>query len=249
MKEIARKSYNRIARWYHELRTERYPSGWFYNEMLEMPTTLKLLGNIKGKEILDLGCGTGIYAKILTKRGAKVKGIDISEEMIKIARKENPKVEFKVGSMNKLPYRNKEFDIVLAALSISYLRDWNAVFKEVKRVLNDGGLFVFSTDNPVIESIKKIMYKGRKFRIIKDYFKEGLRKERWHNVGGKGEVVYIKDYHKTYGTIVKTITRNGFEIVDYEDAYPLKKAKKLFPRDYKLWSSMPYFCTWKLGKR
>ncbi len=243
MKEIeVRKKYNIIAKRYHKLRTRG--QGWFYNEMLEMPTTLKLLGNVKGKKILDLGCGTGIYAKILTKKGAKIKGIDISEEMIKIAKKENPKVEFKVGNMDNLPYKNKEFDIILAALSINYLKEWYGVFKEVRRVLKNKGMFVFSTSNPVIEVIKKRMYKGKKFRIVEDYFKECLLKEKWFI--GSGKKITMSFYHKTYGTIIKTIVKSGFELIDYEDAYPLKKAKKLFPKDYKLWTNMPYFCTWKV---
>src|SRR3989344_7974500 len=96
--------YNKIAKEYHKLRINGEK---FHNEYLEMPTTLKLLGNVKGKKILDLGCGTGIYAKILTRKGAKVKGIDISKEEIKIARRENPKVEFKLGNSEKLPYTNE----------------------------------------------------------------------------------------------------------------------------------------------
>lgn len=246
MKEIARKSYNKIARWYHEVRTKG--QGWFYNEMLEMPTTLKFLRDVRGKKILDLGCGTGIYAKILRRRGARIRGIDISEEMIKIARKENPKIEFKVGSMDNLPYKNKEFDIVLAALSIEYLKEWDKVFKEVRRVLKSRGLFIFSGSNPVIGSIKKIMYKGKKLRVIKDYFKESKKEDKWFfsKVGKYATIIY---YHKTYGTIVKIIVRNGFEIIDYKDAYPLKKAEKLFPADFKLWSNMPYFCTWKARKK
>ena len=70
----AKKMYDLLAKFYHDLRTKKYPQGWFYNEMLEMPSTLELLGNVKGKKILDFGCGTGIYAKILTKKGAKVSG-------------------------------------------------------------------------------------------------------------------------------------------------------------------------------
>jgi len=45
-----------------------------------MPTTLKMIGKIKGKKILDIGCGPGLYAKKLKEMGAEVKGIDISEK-------------------------------------------------------------------------------------------------------------------------------------------------------------------------
>ena len=81
----AKESYDFMAEYYHDVRTRRNPKGWFYNELLEMPATLELLGNIKGKKILDFGCGTGIYAKILTKKNAKVKGFDISPKMLEIA--------------------------------------------------------------------------------------------------------------------------------------------------------------------
>ncbi len=223
-----------------------------------MPTTLKLLGNVKNKKLLDIGCGTGIYAKTLTEKGAKVRGIDISEEMIKIARQESPNIEFKLGSMDKLPYRNNEFDIVLAALSLGYLEDWGEVLKEIKRVLKPKGLFVFSTDNPIIESAKKVIYKGKKFRVVTDYFKEGLRKQSWFIMRFKSKnklPIKSKRYtsmpyhHKTYGTIVKDIVSNGFEILDYEDSYPLLKSKNIFPEDYKLCTNMPYFCTWKVRRK
>lgn len=62
-----------------------------------MPTTLKLLGNVKGKMILDLGCGSGIYARILTEKGAKVRGIDISSKLLEIAKKEAPKARIYEG--------------------------------------------------------------------------------------------------------------------------------------------------------
>jgi ubiquinone/menaquinone biosynthesis C-methylase UbiE len=241
----ARKTYNAIARDYHFYRTKKYPRGWFYNEMLEMPTTLKILGNVKGKKILDIGCGTGIYAKILSRKGARVCGIDISEEMIKIAKKENPKIEFKIGDIEKLPYKNKEFDIILAALVLEYLPSWDRSLKEVRRVLKKNGIFVFSMGNPVINALKKVRYKRRKFRVVSDYFNEGFRIETWRFNKMK---VDIKGYHQTYGTIIKAIIKNGFEVIDYEDAFPVKKAEKLFPKDYKLWSNMPYFCTWKIRK-
>ena len=46
----ANEKYNLIAEGYHFLRTKKYPSGWFYNELLEMPAVFELLGNVKGKK-------------------------------------------------------------------------------------------------------------------------------------------------------------------------------------------------------
>ena len=244
----AKKTYNAMAREYHSYRTKEHPQGWFYNEMLEMPSTLVLLGNVKGKKILDFGCGSGIYANILTKGEAKLKGFDISKEMLKIAKENNPDLDLRLGSGYKIPFKEK-FDVVLAPLSINYLDDWNKVFKEVSRVLEKKGSFIFSVGNPVVEIAKKSNKKGRKLRIlgIKSYFDEGVYYEKWTLSNRK--IVKIPSYHKTYETIIKTIIKNRFEIVDYKDTYPIRKSKKLFPKQYELCSKIPYFCVWKVRKK
>lgn len=231
-----KRGYNKLAKEYHRLRVSGKK---FHNEYLEMPTTLKLLGNVRGKKILDLGCGTGVYAKILTKKGARLKGIDISEKEIEIARKESPDVEFIIGNAEKLPYKSKEFDIVLSCLVLEHFKDWNNVLKEVNRVLKKNGLFVFSIGNPVSNCIRK---KGRNWQVVRNYFKEQEVISYWW-----GDI-YSKWYHKPLGTIIRLLVNNGFELIDYEDAFPLRKAKKLFPREYNLTSKIPYFCTWKWGK-
>ena len=241
----AKKKYEFLAEYYHNLRTKENPQGWFYNEMLEMPATLELLGNVKGKKILDYGCGTGIYARLLTKKGAKVKGFDISSEMLKIAKHENPKLDFKLGSGYKIPFKEK-FDIVLASLVVHYLEDWEKMFKEVSRVLKEGGIFIFSTGNPVAEVSEKVSYKERNFRVPGDYFKERKMYGIWTKSGKKIKMPF---FHKTYETIMKTIMENGFEIVDYKDCFPLKKAEKLFPEDYSWYSKVPFFCVWRVRKR
>ena len=56
-------------------------------------------------------------------------------------------------------------------------------------------------------------------------------------------------FHRTYESIIKTIIKNGFEIVDYKDCRPLKKAKKIFPDHYKINEAMPYFSVWKVRKK
>jgi len=240
------KNYALCAKGYHNWRTKKHPQGWFYNELLEMPSTLDLLGNMKNKKILDFGCGTGIYAKILAKEGAKVKGFDISKEMLNIARKENPNLDLRLGSGYDIPFKEK-FDIVLAPLVVHYLKDWNKMFAEVSRILNKGGYFIFSTGNPVAEAKKKISMGNKKISILDNYFKEGKVYANWKD--DKGKKIKMSAYHKTYETIIKTIINNNFEIIDYKDCFPIKKAKKLFPRDYAEYSKKPFFCVWKVRKK
>jgi 2-polyprenyl-3-methyl-5-hydroxy-6-metoxy-1,4-benzoquinol methylase len=251
------KLYDSMALLYHKMRTSG--QGSFYNEFLEMPATLSLLGDVKGKKILDFGCGTGIYAKKLSNMGAKVYGFDVSNEMLKIAKNYAPKAKLKKGSGYNIPFDGK-FDVVVAALVLDYFKDWNKVFKNVHKKLKKNGIFVFSTGNPVAESRKKIKYKGKTFMVLSDYFVEGedsgiwrfekkyFKPEDWKFKSSRYNLK-VTYYHKTYETVINTILKNGFEIVGYKDAFPLKKSKKLFPNDYKKFSQIPFFCSFKLKKK
>ena len=240
------KAYDILSSFYYRSRKNKAGTSYFYNENLEMPTTLKLLGDIKGKTVLDLGCGPGIYAKILTEKGAKVKGIDISSRLLEIAEKEAPEAEFKRGNAETLPYKTAEFDIVLSALMMGHLENWDKVLSEVRRVLKKNGLFVFSGYNPITEKLVKEKWFFRKFLQIKDYFNENWKITKWEGEEVSAEGAH---HHKTYGTIIKCLIKNGFEILDYEDAKPLKSTEKIFPKEYKKTINAPHFCVWKVRKK
>ncbi len=253
----AEKKYNIIAEHYHNWRTKINPKGYIFNEHLEMPGMLKLLGNVKEKKILDFGCGTGIYSKILKNKGADVKGFDISPGMLKIAKRYVNNVEFRLGKGNNIPF-NEKFDIVFASLVLEHINNWDEVFKEVKKVLKKDGYFIFSIGNPIIDVAKtykiksKPIYKNElPLMIFEDYFTERKIYKIWKSILHKKEFKDIKmpAYHKTYETIIKTILKNNFEIIDYKDCYPIKKAKKLFPKQYRFLSKVPYFCVWKVRKK
>ena len=62
-REVRRK-YDKLAEHYHYWRTEKNPKGWHYNELLEMPSTLELLGDVRGKKILDFGWQDNHYRKV-----------------------------------------------------------------------------------------------------------------------------------------------------------------------------------------
>jgi ubiquinone/menaquinone biosynthesis C-methylase UbiE len=236
-----RRTYDRIAVRYHDGRTN--PKKMIFNHYNEMPATLSLLRHIKGKKILDLGCGTGIYTKILKRRGAKVQGIDISPKMIEIAKQYVKGIDFKVGSAAKLPYKSGTFDIVLASLVVHYFGNLDKAFGEIRRVLKKNGVFIFSSDNPVINVAHRIKGKPRKYRVFGNYFKEGKFYERWPRLG-----VRVPYQHFTFQTIIRTIVRNGFVLEDFVDTKTVKAAEKINPSMYAFTSRVPWFSVWKVRK-
>ena len=108
-----------------------------------------LLGDVKDKVVLDYGCGDGINTLLLLRRGACVKALDISPELIDLARKRlevneiNGDVEFIVGSAHDIPLPNKSVDIVFGMAILHHL-DLELSVKEVKRVLKNGGRAIFN---------------------------------------------------------------------------------------------------------
>jgi malonyl-CoA O-methyltransferase len=120
---------------------------------LEKGRFIPLLGVVKGKKILDLGCGTGRNSVPLAKKGALVYGIDFSREMLnearKKAKKSKVKIEFKRQNITKrLPYSNESFDIVIADLVFNHIKNLKLLLKEISRVLKPEGFCLASDVHP-----------------------------------------------------------------------------------------------------
>ena len=103
----------------------------------------------KGK-VLDLGCGTGLpYARHLVEKGFNVLGVDLSEEMVKVASKNVPEASFVQLSMNEITYRD-EFDGVVSSFSMLLLPP--DLFKEtasqIYSALVEGGYLYLSLNEP-----------------------------------------------------------------------------------------------------
>jgi malonyl-CoA O-methyltransferase len=106
------------------------------------------LGDLRGRRVLDVGCGTGRLAIVLAERfGAKVWGIDPSAEMLEVARSKQPSIGWKLAHAESLPFRDAWFERAATSLVVHHL-DRPQAFREVRRVLADDGRFVVSTPNP-----------------------------------------------------------------------------------------------------
>lgn len=107
-----------------------------------------LLGDVRGKTVLEYGCGDGKNTLLLARRGAKVKALDISPELIRVARRRlsdnhiTTGVEFIVGSAHDLPLPDASVDVIFGMAILHHL-DLNSSRREVMRVLRKGGRAIF----------------------------------------------------------------------------------------------------------
>ena len=110
--------------------------------------------------VLDLGCGPGVpVTKELVKRGFKVKAIDFSEEMIKIAKTNVPQASFEKISMTEIDYKN-EFDGVIASYTMLCLDPGNfdIAASKISRSLKKGGFFFIALNEPIQEYTEEDYY-------------------------------------------------------------------------------------------
>ncbi len=125
--------------------------------------TLDLLGDIKGKKILDCGCGRGHISVMLAKRGAIVKSFDMSDKDLETARllakENNVEIEFSKLPFEKLSYEDESFDLAIGTFIIHHINVPLAT-TELQRVLKPGARAVFienSNRNPLLMLSRKFL--------------------------------------------------------------------------------------------
>ncbi len=99
----------------------------------------------EGRDVLDIACGEGYGAALLSTVASSVVGVDIDEPTIEHARRVYPEVEFEPGSCDDIPYMRDSFDVVVSFETIEHIEDHDKFLREVRRVLRPGGLFICST--------------------------------------------------------------------------------------------------------
>lgn len=206
-----------------------------YNDMIEQPAVFGLLGDVRGKRVLDIGCGYGTTASALAAAGAaSVLGIDPSEKMVAKAVAENTfaNVAYRVLAAEDMHALTDTFDVVVSCLALHYMENLDAIFTNIRKVLPDGGTLVFSMEHPIYTACRErqdwICGSDGHARayILDHYAAEGERNVVWL---GKA----VRKYHHTLSTVFNALLANGFLLEQVVEPAPTEEMLARVPRTFR----------------
>ena len=97
--------------------------------------------------MLELGCGTGQWTEYFIKKGFKLTGIDISDEMLKFAHSKSLNADFLKADSSQIPFDDNSFSAVSSITMLEFVEDQNKVLQEAYRVLKPGGWLILGCLN------------------------------------------------------------------------------------------------------
>jgi SAM-dependent methyltransferase len=178
----------------------------------EWPVMRALLPDLRGKHVVDLGCGFGWFARWATSQGAAgVLGVDLSENMLARARSEtaDPRVRYLKADLESLDLLQESFDLAYSSLALHYVENVGRLIGTVSQALVPGGHFVFSIEHPIyMASIRPgwlATEDGGRTWPVDHYAVEGPRATDWLAKG-------VRKQHRTLGTTLNALIDAGFLI-------------------------------------
>ncbi len=208
-----------------------------HNAYYERPATLALLGDVHGLRVLDAGCGAGALTVALAAQGAVVTGFDISPAMLELARQAvGERAELLVADLAApLSFAaDGSFDVVVASLVMHYVRDWEPVLREFRRVLGPDGAVVFSTHHPAMDW---------QLHSPADYFAISHVTEIWEMGSGGYEVSF---WRRPLTAMCEAIAAAGFVIERLTEPWPLPELADRDPTAYHKIRTQPRFLFFRL---
>jgi SAM-dependent methyltransferase len=178
--------------------------------MLGVPERdLQMLGDLVGKDVIELGCGTAYVSAWLARRGARVVGVDLSAEQLETARQmqERHGLSFPLvhASAEDVPLPDASFDLAASEYGASIWCDPDLWVAEAFRLLRPGGELVFLVNGTLLmltsPDVDPVRPAG--VELLRPYF--GMRRFEWVDSEGV-------DFHLGYGDWIRVLGTHGFEV-------------------------------------
>ncbi len=183
----------------------------------EWPSLQSMLPDLRGRRVLDLGCGFGWFCRWARENGAaSVLGVDVSERMLARARADtsgadtmDAAISYQQADLEHLDLPTGAFDLAYSSLAFHYLENLGALLERVHAALAPGGKLVFSVEHPIYMTPRNpgwsIDAAGHATWPVDGYLEEGVRSTDWLAKG-------VIKQHRMIGTYLDLLLRAGFTL-------------------------------------
>jgi 2-polyprenyl-3-methyl-5-hydroxy-6-metoxy-1,4-benzoquinol methylase len=126
---------------------DQYLRRTYTDEQTRLVVVAQLIDNLKPKNVLDIGCGLGeVYGRLkIANTQCDYYGTDFSETAIKRCQEKFPEANWIVAEVDKQPFGDKEFDVVVSCEVLEHLENAWDLIKETKRLVKDNGTIIITT--------------------------------------------------------------------------------------------------------
>ena len=249
--DLARKQWDNAA----EAFAESQASGNdYYRTEFFGPAHTALCGDVSGLAVLDIGCGAGYFSRELSKRGAVVTAIDLSSELIKIAKTQSTDYDIEYHVLDAADtgesFAPESFDLATACVSLQDMPDPPTVLRGVYNVLKRGSRFVFCNTHPCTDTPYRKWVRdeaGKKMALeVAEYFDRGPIEFEWKSPRYKYDWT-TTGVHATLSDWTNWAIGAGFEIKQMEEPSPTAEAISRWP-ELEDAGIVPYFIIFDVKK-
>ena len=216
-------SWGSVATWYDGMITDDDS----YQTQVIAPNLLRLMDLHSGQKVLDLACGTGFFSGLFARVvGPKnVVGVDVGKELISLAKKHNPEIDFKVSAANNLTsFSTGTFDKVAIVLAIQNIAEVKAMLTEIHRVVKSNGSVYIVMNHPAFRIPKHSAWAfdeatGQQYRRIDGYLresKEEIDMKPGSSKNSKSSNVTVS-FHRPLQYYAKLFDATGFAVIRLEE--------------------------------
>ena len=180
------------------------PYGDFAKRHLLNLVLLHMLGDVRGRRILDAGCGHGYLARLLAARGARVTGVEPAQSLYAYATEKETRepqgIRYLQADLCQLPDLGRSFDAVVASMVFMAIPDWTTAMKACMSALAPGGLLVFAVTHPCFEQLASSWRAHGEYRT-REYFAE-------YEIPGP----HAPDFHRPLSAYLNELARLGCQV-------------------------------------
>jgi SAM-dependent methyltransferase len=179
----------------------------------EWPTLRAMVEPVRGRRVIDLGCGFGWFCRWAADAGASsVHGVDLSERMLARARTEtdDDRISYERADLDEVELAPASFDVAYSSLTLHYVADLQRLAAQVSRCLTAGGSFVFSVEHPIFTAPSAP-------RFVNDEDGVAWRLDRYLDVGPRTTdwlAPGVIKQHRTIAAYLEALRQAALEVTD-----------------------------------